>query len=681
MRIFWQKLSIRNQLTMLIVILIIFIELGTLSLLFWFDKQERQTIATEQSQTLLRSLNHDLLKALFSPNTDTYADISFRISGFKSVKSLLVLDNEEKAVFTYGDSKLANTITQQANQSGSESSIEASKLKLGELKFTDSGHLLLKTAISADDYTYGYALIIIDSSKYKTKSTEHLLLLLFIFPFELMIGFIIARKISSSYTSPFKQLATAMQNNDVARNIFHTVESQEKNEIGSLFNGYNQMIRKIKDTTEEMRYQSEHDNLTGLLNRYAIEKKLTHVLQNEQYQHNVLLSVDLDQFKLINDSVGHAAGDELLKMIAHSCSERVADKATIARIGGDDFFILFEGLNEQQGTEYAEDILKSLNDFRFIWEGEVISVSGSIGMICFKPFEYTLQALIKSVDAAFYSAKAIGKNKLHIYHPGDKKSEQFNTEIKVASFIKEALKNGPSRFELYAQDIVPLQETTDKISYEVLIRMFDNQDNFLPPDSFLAIAERYQMMVDIDIFVLTTYLNMVTSQPQHINKLSSVHINLAGGTLNHPDFQAALKSAINHYDFPWERLELEITETSAVGNLNKANDFIRYCKAQGIGFALDDFGTGMASFEYLKNLPFDVVKIDGSFVRDMLTDPVDHAMIRYTHDISQLRGQETVAEYVETKEDVDELRRIGITYGQGYFLGKPRPLTQWIEEN
>jgi len=187
------------------------------------------------------------------------------------------------------------------------------------------------------------------------------------------------------------------------------------------------------------------------------------------------------------------------------------------------------------------------------------------------------------------------------------------------------------------------------------------------------------MMVDIDIFVLTTYLETVTLYPEHIKKLSSVHINLAGGTLNHPDFQDALKHAINHYDFPWERLELEITETSAVGNLNKANDFICFCKDLGIGFALDDFGTGMASFEYLKNLPFDVVKIDGSFVRDMLSDPVDHAMICYTHDISKLRGQETVAEYVETEEDVKELTNIGITYGQGYFLGKPRPLSGWME--
>lgn len=208
--------------------------------------------------------------------------------------------------------------------------------------------------------------------------------------------------------------------------------------------------------------------------------------------------------------------------------------------------------------------------------------------------------------------------------------------------------------------------------------MWDSRGEFLPPDQYLSTAERYQLMVDIDIFVLTTYLNTVVTHKEHIDKLHSVHINLAGGTLNNPYFQSCVKNLIKAIDFPWDRLELEVTETSSIGNLVQAQEFISYCKQQGIGFALDDFGTGMSSFEYLKNLPFDIVKIDGSFVRDMLTDPVDHAMIRYTHEISKLRNQETVAEYVETQDDVNELRKIGITYGQGYFLGKPRPLSEWL---
>ncbi len=188
-------------------------------------------------------------------------------------------------------------------------------------------------------------------------------------------------------------------------------------------------------------------------------------------------------------------------------------------------------------------------------------------------------------------------------------------------------------------------------------------------------------MVDIDRYVLSTYLSTVSQYPDHIARLHIAHVNLAGGSLNHPDFQQGLKQLMVQFDFPWHKLALEVTETSAVGDLSQAIGFIRDCQTMGIEFALDDFGTGMSSFEYLKHLPFDVVKIDGSFIKDMHKDPLDLAVIRYIHEISQLRQQETVAEYVETAEDVAALRQIGITYGQGYFLGKPKPLRDWLAGN
>jgi EAL domain-containing protein (putative c-di-GMP-specific phosphodiesterase class I) len=208
--------------------------------------------------------------------------------------------------------------------------------------------------------------------------------------------------------------------------------------------------------------------------------------------------------------------------------------------------------------------------------------------------------------------------------------------------------------------------------------MWDSEGRFVAPDNFLPTAERYQLMVDIDRYVLSTYLSTVTQYPDHVDRLHIAHVNLAGGSLNHLDFQQTLKQMIVEVNFPWSKLALEVTETSAVGDLSQAIDFIKYCQRVGIEFALDDFGTGMSSFEYLKHLPFDVVKIDGSFIKDMHKDPIDLAVIRYIHEICQLRQQETVAEYVETAEDVAALRQIGITYAQGYYLGKPKPLREWL---
>jgi len=661
----WAKLSIRTQLILLMAVLLGIVGAVTLGLVNWFDIKEKQSIAIDQAQTLGRSLNNDLLKAIVSPDADTFADLTFRVSGFKSVDALVLLDQNAEAIFSYGSEEYMPAQ-------------QLSDLQLAEPMFSKAGHLLLKVPVIAEGYTFGESIIVINPENYQTKLQEQFTTLLWIFPIELLIGLLIAWKISHKYTQPFQQLAHAMASNDIDKNRYHMVETSAQNEVKQLFGGYNEMIAQIQETTQHLNFQSRHDSLTALYNRFAIEEILNKALQEDSNIGHLLINMDIDQFKLVNDSVGHVAGDELLKMIALSCRHMLAENAVMARVGGDDFYILYQNVTEEEGIAQAKRVLHGFKDFRFSWEGESISISASMGIVAFKPCQYTLKELVNYADLAFYAAKASGRNKLHVYHSDDQQAQRINIEIQVAGFIKEALNNGPARFELFAQDIVPLQESSDKVSYEVLIRMWDSDGQFLSPDSFLTTADRYQMMVDIDMFVLWTYLEIVTAHPEHITKLASAHINLSGGTLNHPDFQAKLKYAIKHFDFPWEKLELEITETSAVGDFNQASEFISYCRNMGIGLALDDFGTGMSSFEYLKKLPFDVVKIDGSFVRDMLNDPVDHAMISYTHAISKLRNQKTVAEYVETAEDLAELKKIGITYGQGYYLGKPRPLIDWM---
>ncbi len=663
----WQKLSIRMQLVILMAVLLTFVELSTLFLVTWLDRQERKNIALEQAETLARSMNNDLLRALVSPAADTYADISFRLSGFTSVDALILYNKQKQAVFSFGDIEHFNKE-------------KAMTLLLDQSFFTHDGRLFLKIPVQADSFIFGQALIVINPERYQTELKEHFLTLILIFPALLLIGLSIAWKISLLYTQPFQTLANAFQQNNVEHNLYHKVYTQAENEVHTLFNGYNDMIEKIEKTTQLMDYRSRHDSLTGLHNRYAIEQEILSALKTalNSERYHALLNIDLDQFKLINDSLGHSAGDELLKMIAHYFQNHICEHISVSRIGGDDFILLLKNTGRDEAIDYTRHLLEDLKDFRFFWEGNAISVSATIGLVLFKPFEYTLDELMNIADITFYSAKALGRNKLHIYDPQEHDKEQKDNEVAIANHIQEALQQGPARFELFAQAIVPLQYKDNKISYEVLIRMWDSDHQFFSPDNFLSIAERYHLMVEIDMFVLWHYLETVCRHSEHLQRLHTVHLNLAGGTLNNHDFQEKLKLAIKTFDFPWHCLEMEITETSAVGNLNQASDFINFCRNKGIGFALDDFGTGMASFEYLKHLPFNVIKIDGSFVRDMLSDPFDHAMICYTHDISKLRNQKTVAEYVETEDEVQELRKIGITYGQGYYLGKPRPLADWL---
>lgn len=663
----WRTLSIRTQLFALTSFMLLGITLSTLSLTYWLDQKQREALAIELSQTLNNSMSHDMLKALVSNETDVFSDLSFRLSQFNSVDRVLLYNDQNQAVFEYKKNpdyeydQLVAEATEEPRFSGVD--------------------LYVKLPLAVDKYTFGEVVYIIDMHDLTTQLNEHLIYLIIAFPLELLIGFFLTLKLSRLYSRPFETLALAMKNSQPTENNFPILTTTSQNEVKSLFDGFNQMMSQISTTTEQLRYQAEHDQLTGFYNQQGFQTKLEHYLYAEEQSvdtRHILLQIDLDQFKLINDSVGHVAGDELLKMVAASCAADLPKNSILARTGGDDFMILIPNCSLEEGTQQAQKTLATLKDFRFIWEGESLSVSASMGLVAFKPFEYTLEGLIKAADSAFYAAKSTGRNQLHFYQPGDSSTQKFDRDMEVAGFIKEALGDGPSRFELFAQAIVPLQAESTQFGYEILIRLWDNKGNFIPPDFFLPTAERYQMMAEIDIFVLWTFLETVTQHPEHIQNLHAAHVNLAGGSLNNTEFQAKVKQAIEHFDFPWEKLNLELTETSAVGNLTKASDFIQYCKNQKIGFALDDFGTGMSSFEYLKNLPFDVVKIDGSFVKDMHTDPTDKAVIRYIQEISALRNQETVAEYVETLEDVKVLTEIGITYGQGYYLGKPKPLTEWL---
>lgn len=663
----WHKLSIRWQLVLLLTMLLSVVGMVSLVFTYSFDAKERKLLALEQVETLGRALQHDLVRALANPQADVFADISFRLNGFDSLAALAVIGNDRKEVYRHvrADTSLPQDLLQRST---------------AEPYFADD-FLYMRQPLNVEGYQFGEVVYFVDLASYHTGLQAELVSLLTIFPLELAVCLLLALWIGRSYTRPFTELAAAMGAADVRNNRLPGVRTGQKNEIGVLYHGYNKMIDEIANVTSELTYLSEHDSLTGLYNRYAIERKISHCLQDASTSGNVLISLDIDQFKLVNDNAGHIAGDELLKHVGRICRSSLPQEAMVARTGGDDFLILMPGILEETAVTHTKRLLAALRAYRFRWDGDVFAISACGGLISFKPFEYTLENLQKAVDAAFYAAKAAGHNHLHIYHADDDNVQQYSADLHAAAAIREALNDGPSRFELFAQAIVPLQDESGHVNYEVLLRLRDAEHNLVRPDKFLATANRYQLMTDIDIHVFWNYLEMVTNCEAHLKHIGCVNINLAGATLNNSRFQDKFRDAVAHFDFPWEKLVLEVTETSAVGNLAKASDFIGYCRALGVQVALDDFGTGMASFEYLKYLPIDIVKIDGSFIRDMLSDPVDHAMVSYAHEISKLRGQKTVAEFIESEEQLQALKEIGIDYGQGYYLGVPSALSEWIDNS
>jgi diguanylate cyclase (GGDEF)-like protein len=662
----WSKLTIKVQLIVFISLVVIAVEISTLFVVLNIQKNENRVNAITEAKAISQSLNNDFLKYLLNPNADMLSDISFRLSAFEKIKGVVLYDESHKGIYNFGDVMHISLYEQ----------------KIIEKKVIFSqNNLFIQNQLSADGYDFGTIILDVDLTAFKQKEETITLTILKIFPFALLFGLILSLFLARSYTKPFIELVSAMKKSDPTNDDIVKIETDANNEIKDLYDGFNCQMEQISISTKELQYQASHDQLTGIYNRFFMEQELELALNNQEDVEYSLLFIDLDQFKLINDSAGTDAGDELLKMIVNQYGNILPEDSVFARVDGDAFMVLLHNCCMEKGEELLEKSLEFLSDFRFSHNNETFSVSASISLLFFKAHQYTLKELLKASSTALDTAKSKGINKSHVFDPDDKTVQRISVEKESAQLIKEALSGGPSRFELFAQDIVPLQYESDKVGYEILIRMWDKDNNMVSPGDFLPAAERYQLMADIDVFVLWDYLRSVTNAPEHIEKLHTAHINIAGSSLNNPDFQKKVKEAIEHFDFPWEKLELEVTESSAIGSFNKANEFIAWLKEKNIGLALDDFGTGMASFEYLKSMPFDVVKVDGSFVKDMHTDPTDKAVIKYIQEIASLKNQETVAEYVETKEDVEELRNIGITYGQGYFLGKPRPLQSWLEED
>lgn len=426
-----------------------------------------------------------------------------------------------------------------------------------------------------------------------------------------------------------------------------------------------------RELTKKMTWQAIHDSLTGLLNRNEFERNLKHLIlsaQNEARVH-ALLYLDLDQFKLVNDTCGHAAGDALLKQLSFLLQQQVKNPDVLARLGGDEFGVLLHDNDMQAAYAQAEAIRQVVNDFRFSWDANVFEIGVSIGLTLIEHGMKNINDILGHADVACYAAKDLGRNRIHAYKPNDSEMARRRSEMQWVSEINQALEE--DRFVLYQQKIQPVDFRQTGHAIEILLRMLDRDGNIIPPYNFLPSAERYNLMPAIDRWVIEhtfKFLDQKKSEYHH------VAINLSGMSLADENLLDFIKSKIDKYKIRPGMICFEITETAAISNLSKAVDFINVLKTEGCSFALDDFGSGLSSFTYLKTLPVDYLKIDGSFVKDMETDPIDRAMVSAINAIGHVMDITTIAEFVENDRILAILSAIGVDYAQGYGIHKPEPL-------
>ncbi|RAU47500.1 MULTISPECIES: EAL domain-containing protein [unclassified Pseudomonas] len=446
----------------------------------------------------------------------------------------------------------------------------------------------------------------------------------------------------------------------------------------------------LHDMTQERQYianlswQATHDALTGLANRREFEYRLELALNGLAHQpgHHAVMFLDLDQFKLVNDTCGHAAGDELLRHICALLQQGIRDGDTLARLGGDEFGILLEHCAPDAAEKIAEGLRQTVESLHFVWKGRPFMTTVSIGLVHVSNSPTTLEASLRAADMACYMAKEKGRNRVQVYHDDDSELSTRFGEMAWIQRLHMALED--NRFCLYSQEIAylgnrgALDSHADSGHVEILLRLKDESGRLILPDSFIPAAERYGMMTTLDRWVVQNVFKVIADCLQDNHRqgpMAVCAINLSGSSIGDDAFLEYLRQQFQIYAIPPELICFEITETSAIANLGSAIRFINELKSLGCRFSLDDFCAGMSSFAYLKHLPVDFLKIDGSFVKDMLDDPVNRAMVEVINHIGHVMGKQTIAEFVESPQIEQALLEIGVDYAQGYVIERPQLFT------
>lgn len=446
---------------------------------------------------------------------------------------------------------------------------------------------------------------------------------------------------------------------------------------------YQYAIGQIQDITEahqlskELSYQATHDALTGLVNRREFEARIEYALEGtwRNGKEHAICYLDLDQFKVINDTCGHVAGDELLRQVANVLRAKVRASDTIARLGGDEFGLLMENCPLAQSQRVAESFRAAIEDFQFVWDDKRFRVGVSIGLVPINRDSASVTEVLQQADTACYAAKDLGRNRVHTYLRDDEELAKRHGEMQWVTKIQAALES--DQFRLYVQPIVPVVGARNRYEhYEVLIRMIDGDGAEVPPGAFLPAAERYNLAAQVDRWVVSHLLEWAAQNPREFARFDMCSVNLSGLTLADESFLGYVIDLLRAARVPSSKICFEITETAVISNLSQASRFISTLKALGCFFALDDFGSGLSSFAYLKNLPVDYLKIDGMFVRDVHSDPLDRALVRSINDVGQVMGKKTIAEFVENDDIMRVLAEVGVDYAQGYGVGKPFPLSR-----
>lgn len=429
--------------------------------------------------------------------------------------------------------------------------------------------------------------------------------------------------------------------------------------------------KMIEDVYDELAFQASHDQLTGLLSRQEFERQLQKVIDTSLNQQHAICYLDLDQFKIVNNTCGLEAGDALLVEVTKIIKSWMSAKGFIARLGGDEFGIFIENCSESDAYQIADNQLNAIQEYRFVWGEKPFSLGASVGLVFINDdAKGSAQSFLKAANAACDAAKQAGRNRVEVYDTEDKQFSERDDVMEWVTRLNLALDE--NRIKLRCQQIASISSDDYSMPhYEVLLSVEDENGLQMPPSDFIYAAEQYNRMQAVDRWVISSVFDWMIKNRSVLNSINGLAINLSGHSFNDESLLAFIWEKFVEMKVPREKVIFEVTETATIANLDRAADFIKEMKSVGCKFALDDFGSGLSSYAYLKHLPVDYVKIDGVFVKDIVTDESDYAMVKSIHEMAKFLGKRTIAEYVENNEILGKLKEIGIDYAQGWGIEKP----------
>ncbi len=647
-------MSLRVQINLLFISLVFAIGLG--SWLFFNTQQQKlvETSLQEQANSISILISKDLAKLIYLDDTDSATDIVQRIKEIPVIYSATVFDKNNQPLLQVTDDKNIDD----------------------ELKYTISSPVIFQGILLGDAHFIFHSSALVQQAQ-KLKIT---FLLLFAGMF--FISILFAIYINEKFIKRLTQLNEALKETATTKQFSLRLNPQQRDEIGEAQHNFNNLISMIEEKTTRLTNLAYHDGLTGLFSREYLLNEITNSINSPANGFHAVCYIDLDQFKVINDTCGHQAGDRLLQQLAGCFKEFIAQTpdSTLGRIGGDAFIMLLKNRTKLKIDQTIKALHQRIRDLDFQFLERSFPIGASFGVIYFQNTSASAEDLLSAADAACYEAKNQGRNKVISLDMADHAQESYQQDMNLVSLIYEAIEK--HQFQLYFQPIVSSDNdaSSQYDHYETLLRLPDKQaeGRMISPELFIPVAERYGLAKQVDTWVVDNLFNALAQAPEFLEKIKVISVNLSIDSLTSDHMPDVIDGLFKKYGISPHKICFEITETGVSSSIQNAIKFIEHFKKQGSRFSLDDFGSGMSSFGYLAQLDVDYLKIDGSFVQYMENNAVNQEMVKAMTKIGHQLNKKLVAEYVETAETVALLKEIKVEFFQGYYFSQPKPIDSFI---